>query len=301
MTFRKLVVVGGVEAVLDPPHRAILDELADTVVTVARGTDPGPELADADAAVLAFAIPFGRNAIAAAPRLRYLHVASTAFDAVDVPYARDRGIAVATLPDCMTEPVAQFVLAVLLEQASGLAAGRAFRREGNLFPLAFPAKQFRGSRVAVVGLGTIGRRVAEMAAGLGAEVRYWSRHRKDDSGFRYQDLDALLSEADFVSVNLALTDRTRGVLDADRIAALAPGAVLVCTAPLELIDLAALRARTETGEVRAILNHALPDTIAYFDGCPGFVDPPLVYLTAQSHALMQGALVARLREWAAQP
>ncbi|WP_067897173.1 2-hydroxyacid dehydrogenase [Nocardia vaccinii] len=301
MTFRKLVVVGGVEAVLDPPHRAILDELADTLVTVARGTDPGPELADADAAVLAFAIPFGRIAIDAAPRLRYLQVASTAFDAVDVDYARERGIAVATLPDYMTEPVAQFVLAVLLEQASGLAAGRAFRREGNFFPLAFPAKQFRGSRVAVVGLGTIGRRVAEMAAGLGAEVRYWSRHRKDDSGFRYQDLDALLCEADFVSVNLALTDRTRGVIDAARIAALAPGTVLVCTAPLELIDLPALRARTETGDVRAILNHALPGTIADFEGCPGFVDPPLVYLTDQSRALMQAALVTRLREWAALP
>ena len=56
------------------------------------------------------------------------------------------------------------------------------------------------------------RSFGPLAAGLGAEVRYWSRHRKEDSGFRYQDLDALLREADFVSVNLALTDRTRGVI-----------------------------------------------------------------------------------------
>lgn len=300
MTFRKLVVVGGVEAVLDPAHRAVLDELADTLVTVARGADPGPELADADAAVLGFAIPFGRTAIDAAPQLRYLQVASTAFDAVDVDHARTRGITVATLPDYMTEPVAQFVLATMLEQASGLAQGRTLRQMGNLFPLAFPAKQFRDSRVAVIGLGTIGRRVAGMARGLGADVRYWSRNRKPDSGFQYQDLDTLLAEADFVSVNLALTDQTRGLLDASRIAALAPGAVLICTAPLELIDLPALRARTETGEVRAILNHALPDTISYFAGCPGFIYPPLVCLTGQSRGLMQGALTTRLREWAAQ-
>lgn|GEM_PF-4492650 len=295
MGFRKLVIIGGVEAVLDPEHRRELDALAEAVVTVPRGAAPAPELSDADAVVLAFGIPFGRAEIDSAPQLRHVQVASTAFDVVDVDYARARGITVRTLPDYMTEPVAQFVLAVLLEQASGLTQGRQFRRDGNLFPLAYPARQFAGSRVAVVGLGTIGDRVAQMARALGADVRYWSRHRKDDSGFQYQDLDVLLAEADFVSVNLALTDQTRGILDASRIAALPAGAVLVCTAPLDLLDLDALRERTATGELRVILNHALPETVSFFGGCPGFIDPPVVYLSPQAHRTMQDHLLSGLR------
>lgn len=295
VSFGKIVIIGGVEAVLDSGHRAELDCLAKTVVTVPRGADPLAELGDAEAVVLAFAVPFGRAEIDAAPRLRHLQVASTAFDVVDIEYARTRGIAVRTLPDYTTEPVAQFVLATMLEQASGLARGRELRREGNLFPLAYPARQFRGSRCAVVGLGTIGHRVAQMARGLGADVRYWSRHRRDDSGFDYRELDALLAEADFVSVNLALTEQTRGILDAGRIAALPAGAVVVCTAPLALLDLAALRERTRTGEVRAILNHATPEEISYFDGCPGFIYPPVVYLSPEAHLVMQDRLLADLR------
>ncbi len=246
-----------------------------------------------------FAVPFDRAAIDSAPKLRYLQVASTAFDAVDVEYARGRGIIVRTLPDYMTEPVAQFVLAVMLEQASGLAQGRQFRRAGNLFPLAYPARQFRGSRVGVVGLGTIGARVAQMAQGLGAEVRYWSRNRKDDTGFQYQDLDALLVESDFVSVNLALTEQTRGIINASRIAAMPTGMVFVCNAPIELVDLTALRERTATNELRVILNHALPDTMSYFDDCPGFIEPPLVYLSPEAHRIMQDRLLSDLRASAA--
>ncbi|MGF6885824.1 lactate dehydrogenase-like 2-hydroxyacid dehydrogenase [Nocardia sp. GAS34] len=295
VSFGKIVIVGGVEAVLDAEHRAELDAFATTVVTVPRGSDPVGELADAEAVVLAFAVPFGRKEIDAAPRLRHLQVASTAFDVVDVDYARARGITVRTLPDYTTEPVAQFVLATMLEQASGLPEGRRLRSEGNLFPLAYPARQFRGSRVAVVGLGTIGTRVAHMAQGLGAEVHYWSRHRKDTSDFHYQELDALLAEADFVSVNLALTDQTRNILHADRIATIPTGTVLVCTAPLALLDLAALRERTNTGELRAILNHATAETISYFEDSPGFIYPPVVYLSPQSHLTMQNQILNGLR------
>jgi phosphoglycerate dehydrogenase-like enzyme len=134
-----------------------------------------------------------------------------------------------------------------------------------------------------------------MAQALGAEVGYWSRHRKDASGFRYQDLDELLAEADFVSVNLALTTQTRGILDAERIAALSTGAVLVCTAPLDLLDLDALRKRAAAGELRVVLNHALADTVSFFDGCPGFSYPPVVYLSPQAHRIMQDQLLADLR------
>lgn len=227
--------------------------------------------------------------------MRYLGVASTAYDAVDVGHARAKGITVTTLPGYNTEPVAQFVLAVMLEQASGLMQGRELRAEGNLSPLGFPARQFAGSQVGVVGLGTIGRRVAELAAGLGAHVSYWSRNRHDEAGYEYLELRTLLAQSAFVSINLALNEQTRGILDAGLIDAVRPGAVLVSAAPVELVDLEALHARLAAGDgVRAVFNHALPPHLERFRDTPGFVTPPLVFLTPEAHGQMQELLVERL-------
>lgn len=293
---RKLVVVGLAEAMLDAEHWRQLGELAGTVVRLDRGEPDIPaRIADADGVIVGFAVPAGRELIDAAPELRYLGVASTAYDVVDIAYATDRNITVTTLPDYTTEPVAQFTIAVLLEQASGLAEGRRQRQSGDFFPLGFPARQFSGSNLGVVGLGTIGGRVAELGHGLGARVAYWSRHRRDESGYQYRALDDLLAWADFVSVNLALTPDTEGILDAARINAIKPGAVVVSTAPMALIDRAALARRLAREDIRVICNHAGPEDIAELGRYPGFGYPPLVYLTPQAHATMQELLVSNLR------
>ncbi len=147
----------------------------------------------------------------------------------------------------------------------------------------------------MVGLGSIGRRVAQLAAGLGAHVSYWSRNRHDEAGHEYRELQTLLARADFVSINLPLNEQTRGLLDAELIGSVKPGAVLVSAAPLELVDLEALHARLAAGDgVRAVFNHALPPDLERFRDTPGFVTPPLVYLTPEAHGLMQELLVERL-------
>jgi phosphoglycerate dehydrogenase-like enzyme len=296
MDLHKLVVVGLAPGLLDEAHQRRLEARAGTVVTLPRGDERlAAELAEADGLIVGFAVPVPSALIDAAPRLRYLGVASTAYDVVDVAHARARGVTVTTLPGYNTEPVAQFVLAVMLEQACGLAEGRRLRAEGNFDPLGFPARGFAGSAVGVVGLGTIGRRVAEMAAGLGAHVSYWSRNRHDGAGYGYKQLRTLLAESDFVSINLALNAQTRGILDAELLRAVRPGAVLVGAAPMELVDLDALHARLAAGDgVRAVFNHALPPDLERFRDTPGFVTPPLVYLTPEAHGLMQDLLVERL-------
>ena len=156
MDLRKLVVVGLPPGMVDEAHRRRLEARAGTIVSLPRGDGrPAGELADADGLIVGFAVPVPAGLIDAAPRLRYLGVASTAYDAVDVGHARARGVTVTTLPGYNTEPVAQFVLAVMLEQASGLTEGRRLRAEGSFSPLGFPARQFAGSEVGLVRLGAI--------------------------------------------------------------------------------------------------------------------------------------------------
>ena len=100
--------------------------------------------------------------------------------------------------------------------------------------------ELRGKTLGIVGLGDIGRRVAELASAFQMHVAYWSRASADE---RYQSLALpdLLAEADVVSLHLALTPETRHIIGAAELGRMRPGAILVNTARGGLIDPAALR------------------------------------------------------------
>jgi D-3-phosphoglycerate dehydrogenase len=110
--------------------------------------------------------------------------------------------------------------------------------------------QLTGKVLGVVGLGGIGREVVRIARGIGMEVIAWNRSPRADAGVPLVELDALLARADVVSLHLALDDRTRGIIDARRIARMKPGAILVNTARGALIDEAALVRALDSGHIR---------------------------------------------------
>jgi glycerate dehydrogenase len=92
----------------------------------------------------------------------------------------------------------------------------------------------------VIGLGSIGRRVAELGRAIGMHVLGWSRSDTRPAGVERVDLDELLARSDAVSINVALTPETHRLLDAGRLASMRRGAWLVNTARGEVLDLDAL-------------------------------------------------------------
>jgi D-3-phosphoglycerate dehydrogenase len=138
--------------------------------------------------------------------------------------------------------------------------------------------QLHGKTLGVIGLGGIGREVAHIGKGIGMHVIGWNRTRRP--GVTFAELDALLQQADVVSINLSLNDHTRGFLNAERIARMKPGAILINTARGALVDEAALIAALESGHIR----HAGLDV---FHEEPLKPDHPLAKLpnvTLTSHA-----------------
>jgi D-3-phosphoglycerate dehydrogenase / 2-oxoglutarate reductase len=122
-------------------------------------------------------------------------------------------------------------------------------------------KQLNGKALGIVGLGGIGSEVARIARGIGMEVIAWNRTPRPEAGVTLVDLDTLLARADVVSLNLALNDETRGIIDARRIARMKPGVILINTARGALVDEDALIAALESGQIgRAGLDvfHAEP-------------------------------------------
>ena len=138
------------------------------------------------------------------------------------------GITVHTIKGYGDTAVAEHTVALMFACARDVARMDRAVRPGTWQPL--EGMQLLGKTLGVIGLGGIGREVARIGRGIGMEVIAWNRTPAADAPVPLVDLDALLARADIVSLHLALGDDTRGFLDADRLARLKPGAILVNTA-----------------------------------------------------------------------
>ncbi len=202
-------------------------------------------VADADGLLPTLTERIDAGVLDAAPRLRAIGLFGVGWDSIDVDAATARGIAVGNTPDVLTDATADLALALLLatarrlpEAAENVTSGawQAWEPNGLL------GLELRGSRLCVVGAGRIGRATGERAAAFGMDVDYVGRG---------DDLRAALGRADVVSLHVPLTDATRHLIDADALAAMKTGAILINTARGGIVDQVALAAALRSGQLAA--------------------------------------------------
>ncbi|SMF55094.1 D-3-phosphoglycerate dehydrogenase [Tistlia consotensis] len=223
-------------------------------------------LAAPDRALLAEALPraeavitriFGLTAgeIALAGGLRVIGKHGVGFDMIDVAAAARRGIPVIFTPGANARSVAEAALAFLFALARELLpADRALRDGDAAYKGRARPRELAGLTLAVLGYGATGRTLAGLAAGLGLTVKVWARPGRAaaiaaDGHAPAGDLEALLAEADAVSLHLPLTDETRGLISAERLARMKPDAFLINTSRGGLVDEAALAAALTAGRL----------------------------------------------------
>jgi D-3-phosphoglycerate dehydrogenase / 2-oxoglutarate reductase len=198
--------------------------------------------------------------VAQCPRLRHIVFLGTgASSYMDVPALNGLGVTVHTIKGYGDIAVAEHTIALMFACARELARMDRDTRGGVWVPR--EGTQLSSKTLGIVGLGGIGREVARIARGIGMEVIAWSRTPRPDAGVPLVDLDTLLARADVVSLNLALNDETRGIIDAARIARMKRGAILINTARGALVDEMALVEGLKNGQIaRAGLDvfHAEP-------------------------------------------
>ena len=188
------------------------------------------------------------------------------------------GIKVHTIKGYGDTAVAEQTIALMFAAARDLARMDRSIRSGTWASL--EGMQLHGKTLGIIGFGGIGAEVARIAKGIGMNVIVWNRTPRPDAGVRMVEIDALLSTADVVSLNLTLGDETRGFLDAQKIARMKPGAILVNTARGALVEEAALLDALRSGHIR----HAGLDV---FHNEPLKADNPIVALdnaTLSAHA-----------------
>lgn len=178
------------------------------------------------------------------------------FDTVDIQAAGKQGIPVAVCAGVNAQSVAELsvlmMLAVcrnLLPQAAAFASG-----EDRRTSLASQSRCIAGKTVGILGMGNIGRRVAGIVRGFGADVIYYDVMPMDSEkeaalGCRYGSMDEVLSESDIVSLHLPLLEETKGILDRNAIAKMKTGAVLINAARQELVVEADLAEALRSGKL----------------------------------------------------
>jgi glyoxylate reductase len=195
--------------------------------------------------------------LAAAPKLRVVANHAVGFDNVDLEACRARGVVVTNTPGVLTEATADLAFGLILDASRRISEGdRMVRIHG--FPrwsahLLLGRRAF-GSVLGIVGLGRIGQAVARRARGFGMRVLYTSPRRAHPDVERalaatYLDLDALLAQADIVTLHARLDESTRGLLSRERLMSMKRGAILVNTARGPLVNEHALAELLQNGHL----------------------------------------------------
>ncbi|MFE6992536.1 2-hydroxyacid dehydrogenase [Streptomyces pharetrae] len=230
---------------------------AETDVTVVEATDEDPAALRAARVIVTALAPVTAEHLAAAPDVALVQCASHGYDYVDASAARARGVTVCTIGSSGAEArnVAEQTFALLLALAKRLVPAHNALVEADwaLPRLQRSLTELSGKTLGIVGLGQIGREVARRAAAFDMTVVYAGRRRAAPEteerlgGALHVPLEELLRTADYITLHAPLTDETRHLLDAERLALLKPTAFVVNTARGALIDQDALADALERG------------------------------------------------------
>jgi glyoxylate reductase len=214
-------------------------------------------VAEADAMVCMLTDRIDGSILDAAPRLKVVANFAAGTNNLDLAALRARGIPASHTPGVLADATAELAMGLLLDLLRGISSGDRYLRQqafpgwGPLFRL---GEGLAGKQLGIIGLGSIGRAMAARARAFGMRIVYHQRHPappeiEDALQAQRMDLDRLLASSDVVSLHCPLTEQTRQLLDASRLAAMKPGAYLLNTARGELVDEAALVQALEQGSL----------------------------------------------------
>ena len=213
---------------------------------------------DADILLVTNRIRLTGSVLDACPKVRYIGVMSTGYNAIDVEAANSRGITVKNTPEYSTPAVAQLTFALLLElcrhvgrYSRDVRAGHWAASHDDCFRR-YPPTELYGKTIGIIGYGSIGRAVARIAKAFDMQVLAFTRTPRQDSDVRFCSLDELLAESDVVSLHCPLTADTRGIISERAINRMKPGAFLINTARGPLLDEEAVARALQSGQIAGL-------------------------------------------------
>lgn len=245
------------ERPLPPQYQSLLDNIA---VEVGYGNLPADALANSlsgvDGIIASARIRYDAAFMDQVPTLRVISRTGIGVDNISIPDATARGVAICNTPEVPSTSTAEHTVMLMLAVMKHLNRWENVWKNPERFDVfnAYQGMQAEGLSLGVIGLGRIGSRVAKVARALGMEVLgydpYLSAEKAAELGIQLiPDLNTVLAAADIVTLHVPVSDATRHLMNAERLALMKRGAILVNTARGTLVDEAALIAALDSGHL----------------------------------------------------
>nr|WP_316655595.1 phosphoglycerate dehydrogenase [uncultured Gellertiella sp.] len=250
------------------PRVLVSDELSETAVQIFRDrgieVDFEPQLGkdkdrlqeiigNYDGLAIRSATKVTPKLIGAADRLKVVGRAGIGVDNVDIPAASRRGVIVMNTPFGNSITTAEHAIALMFAVARQLPAADQSTQAGKWEKSRFMGVEISGKTLGVIGAGNIGSIVCSRANGLKMNVLaydpFLSDQRATEMGVTKVELDQLFAEADFITLHVPLTDKTRNIIGADALSRMKPGVRIINCARGGLVDEAALAGAIRAGRV----------------------------------------------------
>ncbi len=202
---------------------------------------------------------FTADVIKALPELKLLCTRSVGYNHIDIDACRAQGIVVCNVPDYGSHVIAEHVFALLLSALRHISEAGRKVEQGNFDYRGLRGMTLLGKTIGILGTGKIGFNTAKIAHGFGMRILAVDKCRvlelESNYGVKYTELETLLSQSDIISLHVPALPETLHMINAETIAKMKKGVIIVNTARGELIDSGALLAGLESGKIaRALLD-----------------------------------------------
>lgn len=283
-----------------------LREAGHSFAAYQRDADPAVQIErakDADIVIIAN-MPLCGEVISACPNLKFIDVAFTGVDHVDLKAARARNIAVSNAAGYSTEAVAELTVCMMLSLLRSVPEMDRRCRSG-LTKDGLTGGELRGKTVGIIGTGAIGSRTAELCRAFGCRILGYQRHKKESSFIEYVALETLLAESDVVSIHCPLNDSTRHMIGRERIALMKSSAILINAARGPIVDSSALAEALNGGAIAGAGIDVFEDEPPLDGAHPllhsrnTLVTPHIAFATKESMSLRARIVFGNLAGWLA--
>jgi D-3-phosphoglycerate dehydrogenase len=199
---------------------------------------------DADIVVLGGRYVFSKDAFNASANLKMISICQTGYNIIDIEAANEKGVIVSNVPGYATDSVAELVFALALNILRKVRIADSKLREGNFDWREHLGNQLMGKTIGVIGSGSIGTRVIQIAHCFNMNVISFTADPNEEKakelGVRFVDLDTLLTQSDIVTLHVPLTASTENMIGAKELAKMKKSAILINTARGKVVDEEAL-------------------------------------------------------------
>lgn len=205
-----------------------------------------------DAEVLVLAnTPLSGEVIDTAEKLKYISVAFTGYNHIDLEKCREKGIKVSNAAGYSTNSVAELTFGLIIALLRSIVPLEKIVREGGT-KNGYRQTDLKGKTLGILGTGDIGCAVAELGLAFGCHVIAYNRSKKPElikKGVEYQSLDEVLKASDIVTIHMPLTEETKNLIDADKLALMKNSSFLINTAVGPIVDNEALAEALHSGTI----------------------------------------------------